>query len=113
VRWLRLKGPTLVLAAGWWRDQAPETSRIILWLPGNSDNRFQHWERISNVPGAEIAQEQGLCFTQATSMPARQKRRGFVGSIFSKLRKPGEDAWLLPTGGYAEQAGGIQGGGLQ
>src|SRR5437762_1989990 len=96
---------TADLAIGVLREPAPDASRIVLWLPGNIEHGFQHWERITNVPGAEIAQEQGLCFTQATAMPARQKMRGFVGSFLSKLRQPGEGAWLLPTGGYAELAG--------
>ena len=100
----RLEWRTLELDKGVYREPTPDASRIILWLPGKVDNGFQYWERLTNIPGAEIVEEQGICFTQATSMPARQKMRGFIGRLFSRLRKPAANtAWLLPTGGFAEQ----------
>src|ERR1700674_4148104 len=100
----RLDWRTVELDQGVYREPSPDAGRIILWLPGKAENGYQYWERLANVPGAEIVEEQGICFTQATSMPARQKVRGFFGRLFSRLRKPaGNTAWLLPTGEFAEQ----------
>ncbi len=93
------------------REPSPDGSRIILWLRGQRIKGHQHWERITNVPGAEVAQEQGLCFTQATSLPARQKLKSLVGRLLDRFRQPaGSTSWLLPTGGLAEQAGERQSG---
>ena len=100
----RLDWRTVELDKGIYREPTPDASRIILWLPGKVENGFQSWERLTNVAGAEIAEEQGISFTQATSMPARQKMRGFFGRLLSRFGKSGANtAWLLPTGGFAEQ----------
>ena len=69
------------------REPSPDGSRIILWLRGQRIKGYQHWERITNVPGAEVAQEQGLCFTQATSLPARQKLKSMVGRLLDRFRQ--------------------------
>jgi tetratricopeptide (TPR) repeat protein len=102
---------TVELDPGVWREPTPDETRIILWLPGNVENGYRHWERISNVPEAKIAVAQGLCTLEASSMPARQKLRGPLGRVLDWFRKhAGPHAWLLPHGGYAEQAGERQSG---
>src|SRR5947209_5532763 len=94
------------LEQGVLREPTPDENRIILWLPGQVAQGFRHWERITNVPGAEVAVEQGICSVPAVSMPARQKLWGLLGKIFPWLGKPaGPETWLLPTGGYVEKAG--------
>lgn len=87
-------------------EPTPDGSRIVLWLPGTEANGFLHWERISNVPGAEVSSEQGLCVTQATAMAARQRVRGLLGKLLQWLWTPTRPtSWLLPQGGMAEQVG--------
>src|SRR5438445_11932424 len=96
----------LTLEPGVYREPSPDANRVTLWLAGEVENGFQRWERITNMPGAASAEEQGVCFTQADSMPARQKIRGLFGRLVHSLRKSdGSTSWLLPTGGYAEQTG--------
>jgi tetratricopeptide (TPR) repeat protein len=102
---------TVDLDKGVLREPTPDISRVVLWVPDEVDNGFQHWERISNVPGAEVIQEQEIFSTEATCMPARQRMHGFLGSLFAKLRRPsGDSTWLLPTGKFAEQTGQRQSG---
>jgi tetratricopeptide (TPR) repeat protein len=107
----KLDWRSVALGPGVLREPAPDTNRIIFWLPGREEQGFQHWERIANVPGAEIAVEQGLCFTQATTLSARRKTHGFFGKLLAGLKKTdGATSWLLPSGGYAEQVGERQSG---
>jgi tetratricopeptide (TPR) repeat protein len=88
------------------REPTPDSTRVVLWVPDRMEDGFQHWERISNVPGAEVIQEQDLFSTEATSIPARHKVRGLLGRLFAKFQKPtGNPTWLLPTGELAEQTG--------
>jgi tetratricopeptide (TPR) repeat protein len=107
----KLDWRTVALGPGVLREPTPDAGRIVFWMPGGEEHGFEHWERIANVPGAEIAVEQGLCFTQATSLTARRKTHGFFGKLLAGLKKPaGDSAWLLPSGGYAEQVGERQAG---
>src|SRR5215468_8006598 len=95
----------VILDEGILREPTPDPGRIVLWQPGEVADGVRYWKRISNVPGARIVVEHGVCMTAATMLPARQKG-GLVGKLFGWLRRPkGEHAWLLPGGGYAVQAG--------
>jgi len=96
----------LVLEQGILREPDPNRARVILWLPGERAGGVQHWERISNVPGAEITAEQGICATAATAVRARQKVRGFFGKLLQRvLSGSDKQSWELPNGEVAEQAG--------
>jgi len=102
----KLDWRTMELNQGVFREPTPDDSRIILWISGKEEDGFRNWERITNVPGAKIVEEQGIFFTEATSLPARQKLSGMLGKLLNVFRKPGVgNTWLLPTGGFAEQAG--------
>ncbi len=104
--WQRLQ-----LAEGVLREPGSDAGRLVLWVPGKAGGGFREWERIGTVPGAPVRAEQGLWVTAATSVPARQRLRGYLGRLLRRLRKPAEDsAWVLPDGGQAEQAGARQAG---
>ena len=55
-----------------WRDLAiddgilteptADGNRLILWLSGDRDQSFQHWERITSVVHADVKVEQGPLF---------------------------------------------------
>src|SRR5262249_9448427 len=96
----------LDLDAGVLREPLSEDNRIVLWLPGDRAGGFQHWERVGNVPGAEVSVAQGLCATAATLVRARQQVGGFFAKLVQRFRKPGDNAtWVLPSGETAEQVG--------
>ncbi len=97
---------TLALNEGILPEPMPDSSRIVLWLPGGREGGFEHWERISNTAHADITVEQGMCATAATSIRARQPLRGFFGKLAQRFRKTsGNGAWMLPNGESAEQWG--------
>src|SRR5262245_31780740 len=97
---------TLALDAGVLREPAPEPDRLVLWLPGPAEAGFRRWERIGNVPGAEVFVEQGVCATAATALPVRQPVRGLLGKLLGRFRKAADAVtWVLPNGGQAEPAG--------
>lgn len=96
----------LELEPGVLREPSPDVHRIILWVPEDQDGGFRHWERISNVAGADVTVERGTFATAAASVRARQKVQG----LFSKLLQPfrrttGAHTWVLPNGETAEQCG--------
>jgi tetratricopeptide (TPR) repeat protein len=95
---------TVALNEGVLREPIPESNRIVLWLPGPREGLYQHWERIGNVPQAEIQEKQGICAVAALLIQARQRVRGLFGKLFG--RKPeGTGIWILPNGESAEQSG--------
>lgn len=84
----------------------PDPSRIVLWLRGERDGTFQHWERVSAVNPSEGVIEVGLCFSPATVVHARERRGGYLRKLFSPLtRASAGRLWLLPNGSNAEQYG--------
>src|ERR1700722_7416523 len=94
------------LEEGMLREAIPDGGRIVLWLPTDRDASFQYWERVANVTRGEIAIDQGLCTTGATSIRARQTVRGLAGQLWSRLltSKQNRD-FQLPNGASAEQCG--------
>src|SRR5271166_4085461 len=102
----KLDWQTVELHQGVYREPSPDENRIVLWILGNSDGVFRFWDRVSNVPGAKIVEEQGVCNTEAACLPARQKIAGVFGKLFNVFRRTGDGtSWLVPSGGSAEQAG--------
>ena len=97
---------SVALEEGIVREASPDAGRIVLWLPTDRDASFQYWERIANVTRGEIAIDQGLCTTGATSIRARQRVSGLAGWLWGRLRasKRTRD-FQLPKGGAAEQIG--------
>jgi hypothetical protein len=95
----------LTLSEGVLAEPTFEDGRIVLWLPAGDDAEFRHWERVSTVAHAEVAAEQRVCTTPATSLQARQRRRGFFGRLFQRPRPAEGQTWALPDGGAAEQWG--------
>jgi tetratricopeptide (TPR) repeat protein len=95
----------LTLAKGILREDSPDLSRVVLWVPGRREGGFQYWERISNVARASISAERGVGATSAKGTAARQR----IG-VFHRLLRPfrGSSAlqqWVLPRGGFAESIG--------
>ena len=78
----------LELDAGVLREPSPDASRIVLWIPDEQDGGFRHWERVSSVPGADIAAGQGTLATAATSVRVRQKVGGLFGKLLQPFRRP-------------------------
>src|SRR5262245_60290899 len=97
---------SLHIDEGVFREPVAGPGRIVLWLPGNLEHGYRHWERIGNVPGAEISEEQGICSTPATSLRLRQRVQGLLGRLLSRFRGASDEpTWLLPNGESAEQIG--------
>lgn len=96
----------LVLHEGTIAEPTPDDGRLILWLAGNRERGFQHWERISNVLRAEITVTDGVCATAATSVRARQRVQGRMAKFFHCFRSAtGDHVWVLPNGESVEQYG--------
>jgi tetratricopeptide (TPR) repeat protein len=96
----------LTVDPGILREPAADGGRIVLWVPGERDGAFQHWERIGSVARAEISEEGGLCSIAATSVPARQRTIGVLGKLLGRLRESkGSRALALPNGESAEPCG--------
>jgi tetratricopeptide (TPR) repeat protein len=101
----------LNLDPGILREPTPDASRLLVWLPGKLEGGFRQWERVGNVPGADVVVKQGLCATAATCMPARQKIQGLFGRFLQSFRKTtGGQSWVLPNGDTVEQAADRQAG---
>lgn len=83
-----------------------DASRLVLWVPGERDATFQHWERLSSVPRAEILGESGLLATAATIIPTRQDLRGLLSRLLnSKRGEKDPRAFVLPNGRSVAQCG--------
>ncbi|TMQ34355.1 MAG: tetratricopeptide repeat protein [Planctomycetota bacterium] len=96
----------LVFNKGILREPIPGNDRVVLWLPVRREGGFQYWERIGSVARTTVSTEQGLCATAATAVSARQRVGGLFGGWLGRLRRaPGEQSWMLPSGGSAEQCG--------
>jgi tetratricopeptide (TPR) repeat protein len=96
----------LILDAGILREPVSDGGRIVLWLPGERDGAFQHWERVGSVARAEVSAEQGLCAITATSIPARQRVKGVLGKLLGRLHAAKTSrALVLPGGELAEPCG--------
>ena len=87
------------------RESDSGDGRLILWAPAERHGRYQHWRRVSTVPGAATARHRGLVMMAATMIQARQPIHGFSGRLLSRLRRGSEEGWLLPNGGSAEKCG--------
>jgi len=99
----------LTLESGVLREQTPEASRLLLWLPMSGDGRIRHWERIGNVPGAPIRLDQGIGAVQSTAIPAQQRSPGWFAKLLAWLGRGTEgQTWVLPNGQAAEQTGSRQ-----
>ncbi len=91
-------------------EPTSDGNRLILWLRGDRDQRFQYWKRITSVVHADVAVDQGLCLTAATSIPARQSKKGVLGSVWTRFVQAGTLRVLtLPDGESVEQCGERQG----
>jgi tetratricopeptide (TPR) repeat protein len=91
-------------------ESAADGSRLVVWLPGDRDGKFQYWQRIGSVARAEVTSIGGLCTTDATLVPARQQIGRSLGQFWTGLRKSkGKRSFLLPDGSHAEQCGDRQG----
>jgi tetratricopeptide (TPR) repeat protein len=83
-----------------------DASRIVFWLPDDRDSTFQYWQRVANVPRAEIKTEQGQCTTAATSIRARERLGGVLSRLVARIRgRRGSRSFLLPNGRSVEQCG--------
>jgi tetratricopeptide (TPR) repeat protein len=97
---------SLVVDDGVLREPTPDPGRLVLWLPGGRDGGFRLWERVGTVPRAEVTVAGGVCAAAATSVPVRQRAGGLIAKLFRRCRVPsGGQAWTLPDGTSAEQAG--------
>jgi tetratricopeptide (TPR) repeat protein len=101
----------LAIDEGILTEPTADGNRLILWLSGEHDPGFQHWERITSVAHADVKVEQGLCWLEATSIPARKAIKGGLGSIWRRVVPAKEKRVLhLPNGDSAEQCGERQAG---
>src|SRR6266404_2486348 len=99
----------LKLGRGVLREPCPEDDRLILWIPGDRQGRFQQWDRLSTVPRAPITIELGVSAIAATSVPTQQALLGWLLPVLGRLReKTEEGTWRLPNGSLAETSGARQ-----
>ncbi len=88
------------------REPTSDGGRVVLWLPGESDNSFQYWERVGSVPRAEVGVEQGLYSMAAASVPAKQRLKGVMGKLLSRFHEAkGKHTLVLPGGETVEPCG--------
>jgi tetratricopeptide (TPR) repeat protein len=96
----------VALEAGLLLEPASDGSRLVVWVPGDRDSKYQYWDRVGSVARAEIESDGGLNTTSATLVPARQRIRRSLGQFWAGLRKSkGSRHFLLPDGSTAEQCG--------
>jgi hypothetical protein len=99
-----------------WQDLVLETdilpeptedgSRIVLWVRGDRDSEYQHWERVGTVARSEITVLDDLCTTAAVSIPARERVGGTITRLLRRLSAPKSDrSFVLPNGRKVEQCG--------
>ena len=79
----------LAIGDGILTEPTSDANRLILWVRRDRDQNFQYWERITSVVHASVEVEQGLCSTEATSIPAKKAVRGGLGTLW-KPRCPSE-----------------------
>ncbi len=88
------------------READGEGGRFVVWLRADRDARFQYWERIASVARGEIAVDQGLCTTGASSIRAREGLGGLLGRLRNRLSGSHKQRhFQLPGGASAEQCG--------
>jgi len=97
---------TIVLEQNVLREGTQESNRIVLWLPVKRERGFQCWERVGSVANADISFHDSLCAIAATSVPVKQRVRGWLYALLAGFRrKDGTDTWVHPNGDSAEQCG--------
>lgn len=94
------------LEGGLLRDPECDESRLIVWVPGETEGDFRYWERIGNVARGEVGVEDGLCSTPATTIRARRRVRGLLGRLLDRLGEgKAKRIFVLPGGEVVEQHG--------
>jgi tetratricopeptide (TPR) repeat protein len=84
------------------REPVAEADRLVIWLPVE-EGADRLWERISTSPRAGLGEVQGVCAIAANAVRARPKAKGLLRKLFRG--STGDQSWLLPGGGSAEQVG--------
>src|SRR5438046_2913196 len=76
----------LVLVEGVLGEPVSEPNRLAVWLRGDRQGGFQHWERVTNIPNTEFAVERGICAAAASAVSARQRLHGPLGKLWQRFR---------------------------
>jgi CHAT domain-containing protein/tetratricopeptide (TPR) repeat protein len=94
----------LPLTADVLREHDPDPRRLLFWLKGPREGRFQHWQRIAADPRAELAAGEGISAAPARVTAFRQELAGKVRRLLrSWNREPlGGTRFILPTGEWVE-----------
>ena len=96
----------LVLEPEIFPEPTGDENRLVLWIPGHRDARFQYWERLSSAPRAEVRDESGVLTMAVTMIPARQDLRGLLGRLFEfGIGEKDRRSFLLPNGRSVVQSG--------
>jgi tetratricopeptide (TPR) repeat protein len=96
----------LTLDPGILRERESDNSRLIVWLPGESEDEFPFWERVANVARGETVVAEGLCSTPATRIQARRTTQGLLGKLLGRFSKgQAKRSFVLPNGESLEQCG--------
>jgi tetratricopeptide (TPR) repeat protein len=94
------------LDAGLLREPESDASRLIVWLPVESEGDDPFWERIGNVARGEVTSAEGLCSAPATMIRARRAAKGFLGKLLGRFgERGGKRSFVLPNGENVEQSG--------
>jgi tetratricopeptide (TPR) repeat protein len=94
----------LELAHGIMREPTPDAGRLVVWVPHAATGSERSWQRVSNLPGADVIHANDLCSTAATGVSARQRNAGLFSRLFG-AKSTGDTRWLLPNGQSAVQHG--------
>lgn len=96
----------IALDGGLLREPESDETRLIVWVPAESEGDFRYWERVANVARGEIAVEDGLCSTPATVIRARRRVKGLLGRLLDRLGEgKARRSFVLPSGESVVQQG--------
>src|SRR5262249_29689350 len=98
----------LPLTADVLREHDPDPRRLLFWLKGSGEGRFQHWQRIAADARAEVAVGEGVSAAPARVTAFRQELAGKVRRLLHwswNGDRPGGTRFVLPTGEWAEPVG--------
>ena len=96
----------IALDGGLLREPESDESRLIVWVPAESEGDYRYWERIGNVARGEVVVEDGLASTPATSIRARRRVRGLFGKLRDRFGEGrARRSFVIPGGESVEQCG--------
>jgi CHAT domain-containing protein/tetratricopeptide (TPR) repeat protein len=82
----------------------PDPQRVLLWLKGVREGRFQFWERVVGHRTVQAAAPEELAIVPVRVSAFRQELSGELRKFFYRFwgeKSPSSPRYLLPSGGWA------------